>query len=131
MTRRASLTDVWQGLYSYREGASPVHFVATLVSAGNGFGGMTHETVKGSRGEPLSVFASVDGNLAGSTVTFRKDYDGTGGWRHSVLYEGAINADRTEIEGRWVLPAGFSGRFLMIRSAGVSESALRAIYEKA
>jgi hypothetical protein len=131
MARHDSLTDIWQGLYSYREGASPVHFIASLISAGDSFGGMTHETVKGSRGAPLTVFASIDGMRAGSVVSFRKDYDGTGGWSHTVAYDGVLSSDGTEIEGRWTLPAGFSGRFLMIRSTGLGEEALRAIHEKA
>jgi hypothetical protein len=129
--KRHDLTGVWHGLYSYPVQSSPVYFVATLISSGASLTGLTHEAVIGSRGAPLTVYAALDGSLTGHTVEFRKTYDGTGGWKHSLRYEGALNADATEIEGFWMLSNGMVGRFLMIRSAGMTEEAVRQVYERA
>jgi hypothetical protein len=38
-----------------------------------------------------------------------------------VHYEGTVNAEATEIDGRWRLP-GFSGAFLMIRAGKVAKA---------
>jgi hypothetical protein len=130
MTHNLSLTGVWHGLYSYLAPASPIHFVATVISSGTFVSGSTHEAVTGSRGAPLTVFAGLEGVYAGKAVSFRKIYDGTGGWTHHVDYEGMLNADATEIEGRWTLPAGWQGRFLMIRSRGATEEVARKIYAR-
>jgi hypothetical protein len=131
MPQNPSLTGVWHGLYSYLAPASPIHFVATVISSGTFIGGSTHEAVTGSRGAPLTIFAGIDGLCSGHAVSFRKVYDGTGGWIHHVDYEGILNADATEIEGQWTLPAGWKGRFLMIRSPGATEEVARKIYARA
>jgi hypothetical protein len=130
MAKDRNLTGVWNGLYSYPKYLEPVFFVATLISHGDHFSGSTHEAVEGRSGAPLTLFASVDGVLDEGLVSFRKTYDGAGGWSHSLMYFGMLSADRNEIEGQWVLPAGWSGRFMMIRRTGVSESVVRRQYEK-
>jgi hypothetical protein len=127
----ASLTGIWHGLYTYpRGGWQPVYFVATLVASGAHLGGTTHEAAVGHSGAPLTVFASLSGSRAGATVAFAKTYDGTGGWTHTVAYAGVLNGDASEIEGTWSIPDVWSGRFLMMRSPGVSEQAVRRKFEK-
>ncbi len=37
---------------------------------------------------------------------------------YPVSYEGVLNGDATEIEGRWRIGDGTTGKFLMIRSGG-------------
>jgi hypothetical protein len=120
-----SLTGVWHGLYSYAVYREPVYFVATLIDAGSFIGGTTHESEVGETGAPLTLFASIDGSKAGTAVSFTKTYDGSGGWEHAVAYEGTLNADRTEIEGTWSIGVQAAGRFLMIRSRGVTETVAR------
>ena len=40
-----------------------------------------------------------------------------------MYYEGAVNADATEISGRWQLPGvNLSGTFLMVRSTKTAET---------
>jgi hypothetical protein len=129
-TKKDVLTGVWHGLYSYQAFLEPVYFVATLISSGQSFSGMTHEAAIGRMGTPLTLFAGLDGAIAGSSVTFLKTYDGSGGWSHTVNYDGTLSGDRTEIDGTWTVAGSWSGRFLMIRSSGMSEEVIRRAYEK-
>jgi hypothetical protein len=126
-----SLTGIWHGLYSYPRYLQPVYFVATLVSFGKGFSGTTHEALVGVHGAPLTAFATVDGALEGYAISFLKFYDGSGGMRHSVNYDGTLRADGNEIDGTWNIAGSWSGRFLMIRNRGASEAAVRKVYEEA
>jgi hypothetical protein len=110
-----SLTGVWQGIYSYPVSGLPtVPFTATLIEAGGALSGSVHEACIGT-GDTL--FFSLNGSRHGSAVTFVKAYHGTNpSYRHPVVYDGAVNEDATEIEGRWTIPGNWSGRFLMTRS---------------
>ncbi len=127
----SSLTGVWHGLYTYPHlGWQPVYFVATLIASGGHLSGTTHEAVIGKAGAPLTLFAAVSGSRAGASVVFEKAYDGSGGWTHTVRYDGALNADASEIEGQWDIPQVWSGRFLMMRAPGVSEAVVRRKFEK-
>jgi hypothetical protein len=120
-----SLTGVWHGLYSYIAYREPVYFVATLIDAGSFISGTTHESEVGETGAPLTLFASVEGTKAGTSISFTKVYDGSAGWDHTVSYEGLLNGDATEIEGSWRINAEAFGRFLMIRSRGATEQVAR------
>jgi len=110
-----SLTGVWTGLYSKASLGPLVPFTATLIQSGAGFSGSTHEArpIAGISSATLRAF--VTGAKDGARVEFVKTYDGTAGWTHTVAYLGAINADGSEIEGRWEVRGGLSGRFLMTR----------------
>jgi hypothetical protein len=125
-----NLTAVWHGLYHYPQVLEPVYFVATILSFGQNFSGTTHEAVKGRRGAPLQLFASVDGIVEGRSVSFTKVYDGTANWKHAVQYSGELSADGTEIEGTWSIANTWSGTFLMIRGSQASESVVRQVFEK-
>ena len=126
-----SLTGAWQGLYSYPAYREPVYFVATLIQAGAMLSGIIQEAEVGRSGAPLKLMAYVSGSRAGSAIAFAKTYDGRGGWEHAVQYDGTLNGDATEIEGRWEIKNDWSGRFLMIRSPGATEAVARRIYQKA
>jgi hypothetical protein len=128
--RSESLTGVWHGLYSYEIFKEPVYFVATLIHGGSHISGTTHESDIGETGAPLTLFAGIDGSKAGDSVVFTKTYDGSGGWDHTVLYDGMLSPDATEIEGRWSIRNEASGKFLMIRNRGVTESVIREAFEK-
>ena len=58
--------------------------------------------------------ALVGGARTGSSVAWVKQYDGSGRVAHAVRYAGAVNANATEIRGRWQLDS-FSGGFTMTR----------------
>ena len=111
-----SLTGLWNGLFSYPDLFEPTSFVAILIEQGARFSGTTHETC--TRGPNLGslLYATIEGHREGAAVSFIKTYDGTGGWTHSVAYEGLLNGDGTEIEGRWKT-SGWSGKFMMLRPA--------------
>jgi hypothetical protein len=130
----SSLTGVWHGLYSYDVAMDPVYFVATLMCGASWISGTSHEAAHGEEGLPLTLFASLVGNHADTQIEFTKTYDGTGGWSHSVAYSGTLSPDAAEIEGTWATPDEngqmFTGRFLMIRSSGASETVVRKVYEK-
>jgi hypothetical protein len=128
--KKASLTGIWHGLYTYADFPEPVYFIAMLIHSGTSITGTTHESEVGETGAPLTLFAMIDGSASGSSVTFTKTYDGSGGWAHSVAYDGELNGERTEIEGRWTISDRASGRFLMIRSSGASESVVRRAFAK-
>lgn len=130
MARSSDLTGVWHGLYTYRELGS-VYFVATMIESGAWLTGSTHESEIGVSGAPLTLFAGLEGVKAGRRVRFVKTYDGTGGWSHSVAYEGMLSEDASEIEGLWTIGSEASGRFLMIRSAGANESVVRRAFARA
>jgi hypothetical protein len=113
-----NLTGVWNGLYTYSSGLS-VSFVATLVDGGSALSGTTHEpNVLGSPSGG-TLFALLSGGRHGRAISFVKTYDEVGPkLYYPVHYEGALNADATEIEGRWRIGDGTTGKFLMIRSNG-------------
>jgi hypothetical protein len=62
-------------------------------------------------------------------VQFTKAYDGTAGWDHAVAYSGTLHPDGDEIEGQWLVEST-AGRFLMMRSRGVSESVVRRAFAR-
>jgi hypothetical protein len=130
------LTGIWHGLYTYAAQPEPVYFVATLIHSGTNLLGTTHESAVGLAGSPLTLFAMIEGTIDQDIITFTKTYDGGEGWDHAVFYEGLLSADQNEIEGSWRIPPGrtqlgASGRFLMIRSSGASETAVRKAFQRA
>jgi hypothetical protein len=119
-----NLTGVWQGLYTYPHGES-VSFVATLIDSGGALSGSTHEPCARTVAASGTLYATLAGGRTGSTVEFRKTYDGTVPRHHAVDYAGTLNAEATELEGRWIIRGVWSGKFLMIRPAREEASATR------
>jgi hypothetical protein len=125
-----SLTGIWNGLYTYPDGRS-TSFVATLIEASGTLCGTTHEPSTQPSSPGPTLFANVTGSRRGSAVTFTKTYDAPDLMHRSpILYEGALNADATEIEGRWTIVSVWSGKFLMIRSAGQEVKVARKALER-
>ena len=125
-----NLTGIWNGLYTYPDGRS-TSFVATLIEAAGSLTGTTHEpgTLGGNGGATL--FASLAGTRRDSAVNFTKTYDQTDPLHRSpIIYEGVLNGDGTEIEGRWTIVKVWSGRFLMIRSPGQEMKAEHKAFER-
>jgi hypothetical protein len=116
-----SLTGVWDGTF-VQPGQGMVTFLATLIESGGALAGNVTEPCIMS-GCPLSTHnASIAGHRSASTVSFVKRYEPPGYGYDTVFYEGSVNADATEIDGRWTL-AGIplSGTFLMVRSRQPAE----------
>src|SRR6202030_3339548 len=111
-------TGIWHGIYSYPIARAPVSFIATLIETASAVSGTTHElcAIGGSPNETL--YATLLGSRQDRAVSFVKTYDGANPRYSTVAYEGTLSPDGTEIEGRWIVPGNWSGKFLMIRSAG-------------
>lgn len=124
------LTGVWNGLYSYADGRS-VTFVATVIEHGSALTGSIHEPCAVARARSGTLYATLVGSRQGSAVAFRKTYDGSVPGYGVVDYDGTLNADATEIEGRWTIAGAWSGKFMMIRPAREAARAERAVRARA
>jgi hypothetical protein len=125
-----NLTGIWNGLYTYPHGQSTA-FVATLIETAGSLSGTTHEPSTAGEAPGTTLLATLSGSRRDSAVTFTKRYDPPGPSTSSpVVYEGALNADGTEIEGRWTIAQVWSGKFLMIRSAGQEATVSRKAVER-
>jgi hypothetical protein len=117
-----SLTGVWDGTFVQAQ-VGMVTFLATLIESGGALTGNVTEpcTVPGC---PISTHnASIAGHRSGNTVSFVKRYEPPGHGYNTVSYEGLVNAEATEIDGRWKLPGTMaSGTFLMVRSGKPAEA---------
>jgi hypothetical protein len=115
-----SLTGVWDGTF-IQPGVGAVTFLATLIETGGALSGSVTEPCM-MPGCPHSEHnAQLAGSRSGSAVSFVKRYEPPGYGYDTVTYEGSVNADATEIDGRWRIP-GISGTFLMIRSGKPAEA---------
>jgi hypothetical protein len=117
-----NLTGVWDGTF-VQPRAGMVTFLATLIESGGALGGNVTEPCI-MPGCPLSIHnASIAGHRSGSAVSFVKRYEPPGYGYDTVSYEGLVNAEATEIDGRWRLPGTtLSGTFLMVRSTKTAQS---------
>jgi hypothetical protein len=117
-----NLTGVWDGTY-LQPRVGIVTFVATLIESGGALAGDVTEPCM-MPGCPLSTHsASIAGHRSGSKVSFVKRYEPPGYGYNTVAYEGLVNADATEIDGRWRVPGtAFSGTFLMVRATKTAQS---------
>ena len=117
-----SLTGVWDGTF-VQQHVGMVTFLATLIESGGALAGNITEPCT-MPGCPVSTHnASIAGHRSGSAVSFIKRYEPPGRGYDTVSYEGTVNADATEIDGRWKLPGmKGSGTFLMVRSGKPAEA---------
>ncbi|MGB6536812.1 MAG: hypothetical protein WBF58_12715 [Xanthobacteraceae bacterium] len=128
--RGRNLTGVWNGLYTYPSGRS-TSFVATLIESGGSLAGTTHEPGTLGGDSPATLFANLIGSRSDSAVNFIKTYEAPDSNHASpIVYEGALNGDGSEIEGRWTIAKIWSGKFLMIRSPGQEMKAERKAFER-
>jgi len=103
----------------------------TLIATAGSLSGTTHEPSTSGDAPGATLLATLSGSRQNSAVTFTKRYDPPGPRTGSpVRYEGALNADGTEIEGRWIIAGMWSGKFLMIRSAGQEMTVSRKVVER-
>jgi hypothetical protein len=111
-----NLSGVWDGTF-VQSGVGVISFLATLIESGGALAGSVTEPCT-MPACPLSTHnASIAGHRSGSAVSFVKRYEPPGYGYETVLYEGSVNAEATEIDGRWQLPGTtHSGRFLMVRA---------------
>lgn len=125
-----NLTGVWDGTFIQSQ-VGMVTFLATLIESGGALGGNVTEPCT-MPGCPMGTHnASIAGHRSGSVVSFIKRYEPAGHGYDTVSYEGTVNADATEIDGRWKLPGtAASGTFLMVRSGKPAEAEVAKEREK-
>jgi hypothetical protein len=118
-----NLTGVWDGTYVQSQ-VGMVTFLATLIDSGGALGGnVTEPCVRPGCLVGGTHNASIAGHRSGSAVSFVKRYEPSGCGYDAVFYEGLVNAEATEIDGRWRLPGAMgSGTFLMVRSTKPAEA---------
>lgn len=121
MTERESITGVWDGLYSFPRLRKPVPFLAVILDLSGALSGTTQERPLEGRGAGQTLNADIAGAHRSGAVSFTKSYvDAPPSYSRPVHYDGVLNADRTEIEGRWAIAGSWSGKFLMIRSGSMA-----------
>ena len=118
-----SLTGVWEGQYSYPFLKGPNMFTAVLLQSGGHLGGQIHETSDSGLSRGQMLIANVTGQRSGAEVSFVKVYDRGPDHKRPVRYDGRLNAEATEIHGRWKILGNWGGRFVMIRSRGAAAQA--------
>ena len=114
MSDPQDLTGVWYGRYTADQDHQDNGFIALLEELHGAVTGTISEPDEGSGGIRR---ASVRGARDGASLSFTKQYDGSGGWTHSVDYAGNIDADGTLVMGGWVVE-GFTGAFDMAANSG-------------
>jgi hypothetical protein len=100
-----------------------VPFVAHLMEREAAVTGTIEETGTYGDARGVKIAATLQGRRVASAVTFLKLYDGHHEGYDSVHYEGRVSGDGGEIAGRWTVPGGWSGTFLMIRNGGAKRAA--------
>ena len=124
------LTGVWLGLYSYPRELEPVSFTATLIDTSGAISGSSHEAFPRAPLGPCTALAALCGRRDEHVVAFVKTYDGGIPHNRPIRYDGAIVDEGNEIEGRWIIPRVWSGKFLMVRSAPNAGTIVRRKYER-
>jgi hypothetical protein len=119
MNDTLDVSGVWYGRWNAEDRRVRANrFIAHLAEGGGQFAGTTTEPDLGQRSGIILAF--VEGARAGAEVRFVKQYDGSGGWSHSLLYSGRINGAGTEINGTWRYSV-YSGTFTMERELFTAE----------
>jgi hypothetical protein len=110
MSDPQDVSGVWYGRYAADHGYEDNGFIALLEEL--------HGSVTGTISEPDNGGgirrATVTGRREDGRLSFTKRYDGSGGWTHSVAYNGHVDADGTLVMGSWIVQ-GLTGAFDMTR----------------
>jgi len=123
--RRSSLTGSWSGAYRYPFGGHETVFNAQIEETAGAFVGATQEPNEFLNTTDSVLHGEIDGFREGSAVTFTKFYNhGEDGARHSIRYEGSVDAELTRIDGRWIVRSDWSGTFFMTRDDLGEEAAV-------
>ena len=117
-----NLSGEWTGAFSYPIRRPTVAFTARLIDEDGWISGVSedHGSTPDVRGFLLG--ATLQGRRTGNQVSWLKVYDKIWKTHYSVAYEGVISADGREIAGRWSIPRGRSGAFVMNRRPGLASA---------
>ncbi len=111
-----TMSGSWSGIYYYPDGRRSVAFNFHFSGPGCSGRGSEPNTFGDKSASHLyaNLRCNADHLSPGQSVKIFKQYDGTGGVSHSVIYTGVVSRDMTHITGRWAIGAT-SGRFSMQR----------------
>ena len=125
-----NLTGVWDGTFVQPQ-VGMVTFLATLIEFRRRARRKRDRTLHHAR-LPIEHPQRFDcGSSIRHAVSFVKRYEPPGYGYNTVSYEGLVNAEATEIDGRWRLPGTtLSGTFLMVRSTKPAQSIANANEER-
>ena len=112
-----AFADEWRGSYSDPDSGQSVSFTLELSGSQGPVHGRTSEPNTFGNRSASQLFANVSGAINGSSISFTKTYDGTGGVSHSVVYRGTIVGNI--MSGTWTV-GGRSGGFSASRVAQAS-----------
>lgn len=119
------VSGVWYGRYF--AGSAEVEensFIAHLTESGGNVTGTITEPDTTGQAEVRRAF--VDGERAGTRLTFMKQYDPAGSLAHSVAYAGTISEDGSEVSGEWRF-SGYHGSFVMNRETFTADELEEAV----
>jgi hypothetical protein len=128
----ADLEGVWTGRYHYRkifglELSSPVQFHVVFERGDDGLRGRIYEpNTFGRRSAEHLAADVVDLEREEGVIRFRKQYDGTGGVKHGVVYEGNLSEGGRSVEGTWKIGRLGSGTFEMAKEDSQSVEQFQA-----
>jgi hypothetical protein len=123
------LSGHWTGFYNYPDQGHPVSFEAELRESSGCVTGTITEIADTIDTVGQTLHAVIDGRRELNSVRFLKMYDETKAGYDIVRYDGTLDAEGNEIEGRWQIPGTWSGTFLMIRNIGATETIARTVEE--
>jgi hypothetical protein len=123
MSDGSDLSGRWTGIFNYPAHLPPNSFEAELREVGGSLAGTVWEQDDDPEGTGGTLHAVIEGRRQGSSVAFAKMYDDLGRMPDPVLYSGILQPDGNEISGSWEIPGYWSGTFIMIRAAGIAETA--------
>ena len=122
MAQDENLTGVWEGLFNWPIRRPPTPFTAVLIDTGGTLSGSVHEVAQGGPFDGRELTAMIAGRRSGGSLRFTKSYEPGVARFAPVTYDGALNAEATEIDGTWTIKGRMSGPFLMMRSRRPSEA---------
>jgi hypothetical protein len=113
LAQESGLPRSWKGRYAYaKEDRPAVPFSLEVTSVqGTSFLGRITEPASFGKDPCSTLYANVEGDLDGQTVTFTKTYDGTCGEKHSVSYSGKVDKTFTAMWGTWMVTEDWGGVF--------------------
>ena len=120
----------WIGFYNYPFPHPPTRFEAAIRDSGGLISGITTESGDSPDCQGMTLQAVIEGRHEGGILWFVKTYDYLERAGDPVHYEGTIQADGDEIEGRWTIAADFSGTFMMMRKRREEAAEERKLDEK-
>jgi len=122
------LSGQWTGIFNYPAFYPPNSFEATIRDFGGAISGVITQPREFFEPPGGLQHAVIEGTREGNTLRFIKIYDDLA--RATPHYHGVVQPGGDEIEGQWTIPGDWSGTFLMIRGARVSETVGRRVSEK-